>query len=42
MHIYIGTHLKGPKLIRTRTEPLRNKQVFMSIINLKSAISILL
>ena len=29
MHIYMGTYLYGTKLIRTRTEPLRNKRVFM-------------
>ena len=29
MHIYIGTSLYGTKLIRTRTEPLGNKQVFI-------------
>ena len=28
MHINMGTYLYGTKLIRTRTEPLRNKRVF--------------
>ena len=29
MHIYMGTYLYGTKLIRTRTEPLRSKGVFI-------------
>ena len=29
MHIYMSTYLYGTKVIRTRTEPLRNKQVFI-------------
>ena len=29
MYMYIGTYLQGTKLLRTKTEPLRNKQVFM-------------
>ena len=28
VHIYLGTYLYGTNLIRTRTEPLRNKQEF--------------
>ena len=29
MHIFMGTSLYGTKLIRTRTEPLPNKRVFI-------------
>ena len=29
MYIYIGTDLYGLKLIQAKTEPLRNKQVFI-------------
>ena len=29
MYIYVRTFLWGTKLIRTRTEPLRNKREFM-------------
>ena len=35
MQFSLGTYLYGTKLIRTRTEPLRNKKVFIKIFNLK-------
>ena len=37
-HIYMGTSLYGTKLIRTNTEPLRNKRIFTELFIIKGAI----
>ena len=41
-YIYTGKYFYGSKLIQTRTEPLRNKQVFIEYFYLESAIFILI
>ena len=37
----MGTYLYGTKLIRTNTEPLRNKRIFKELLILKGAIFVI-